>query len=231
MTSAAYSSFVDSLSLARSLLDLERSYPDPPDSGSEGSVLGLRGGAAILPVAAFENFLRELFIEHLATLEASPTKAFSDLPERIRVNSIFGGLERAMRGQLGIQSTKSDRIAEVVRTAGMVLNERLIINAFAETNSNPSSSTVREMFGKVGIRGIFELARPAFESRWGRTEAETFIADKLDEIVRRRNSVAHSVDVRRLARSDLADAPRFLDCLAVALDGILGNHVVGLCQN
>src|SRR5260370_3537304 len=71
-----------SLGLAESLLNLESQYSDPPNIYDQQTVEGLRGGAVILMVAAFEYFLKSAIVEHLNKL-IQPTKVpFSKLPNK-----------------------------------------------------------------------------------------------------------------------------------------------------
>lgn len=71
--SRAYLQFEGSLKMAEALLTLESGYNDPPRRNEQKTVLGLRGGTVILIVASFENFLKQLFLEHL--MDLNPLKA------------------------------------------------------------------------------------------------------------------------------------------------------------
>lgn len=67
--------FLLSLKLAESLVSINKEkYNNPPKHSEQKSVQGLRGGAAILMVAAFENYLKELSEEYISNLTGIPIK-------------------------------------------------------------------------------------------------------------------------------------------------------------
>jgi len=67
---AAIQQFKDSIELAWSLKKLERdSFQVIPKNSELPIVKGLRGGAAVLMVAAFEYFLKKLFEENMRKLK------------------------------------------------------------------------------------------------------------------------------------------------------------------
>ncbi len=233
MSARALENFIDALSLAESLVDLEGNYPDPPGGADESKGLGLRGGAAILMVGAFETFLRDLFLERLAPLtQQPPVVDFDKLPEKVRITSTWGALELALRGPRGgIRTAKIDRLPRVLRVSRVVGAEVISPDAFADTRANPGPQTVSEMFANVGMPDIFNRVRASFDALWPKPEADTFLQDKLEEVVQRRNAVAHRVDVRRITRQQLAEAPYFLTCLSAVLDEALEDYIRGLLQS
>jgi len=66
---------------------------------------------------------------------------------------------------------------------------------------------------------------------WGRPEALSFIPDKLEEIVSRRNRIAHTSDALGEARSALVESHRFILTLAIALDEELEQYVQWIQAN
>jgi hypothetical protein len=123
-----------------------------------------------------------------------------------------------------------DRLPDVLASARIVGAQIVSPGAFAQTKSNPGRDTVREMFKNAGISDVFDRARPKFDARWPKPEASSFLPDKLEEIVGRRNAVAHTVDVRRITRDQLAETHDFLVALAESLDEVLAEHVQHLLQ-
>lgn len=224
--SAAFEEFLDVLALAEALVGLEATFSDPPVAPDDRLCLGLRGGSSVLVVAAFENFLHGSFEERLAELTRQPpVVAFRKLPEKLRVTSVFAGIDRAMRGDPGTKSQRVDRLPAVLHAARLAGAEIVNPSAFSDTRSNPGAAVVRRLFNDVGCDDVFTRARPIFDGYWGKPEATTFLEDKLEEIVSRRNSVAHTADVRRITRQELAEAPAFLTALSVSLDEVLEAHV------
>lgn len=227
---AAFDDFETTLGQAEALIQRESRFQDPPRRQSERLVLGLRGGATVLMVAAFERFLHELFIEKLDPLAQDPPPVpFDNLPDNLRAASVFNSLEKATKGPLFSGAPgRVNRIPGVRRAAGLIVLGRIDPDALSDTGSNPSSGTVRELFKNVNAGDVFTRIRPAFEASWGRAEAETFIPDKLDEVVNSRHRVAHRADALNISRAQLAEWPRFLRVLATVMDADLERHVTSL---
>jgi hypothetical protein len=229
--SAALQAFFDSLKLARGLVDEEEQFPDPPDPPHVALVRGLRGGAAILMVAAFEEFLRSLFQERLSSLVAMPPVVeFAKLPKVTRVRSVFYSLEISMgnRGRHERGKRRVDRLLDIGKSAERIVEGRVDPIALSYMGSNPSPWAVSELFKALDVGEIFDRVRSEFDVLWEKREAGTFLRDKLDEIVRRRHVIAHSADALKITREQLREALLFLDCLARVLDGELARVVDGL---
>ena len=154
---------------------------------------------------------------------------FSRLPPKMQENSVFGTLERAMKGPLFEEPPpRFNRLQDIDRAIRLVISGVVNPAAFSETSGNPSSKRVREMFKAIGLNDVFAIAQPRFERGWGKPETHDFVPIKLDEIVRRRHVVAHTADALALSRSDLREAVRFLKLLALVLDQELDGYVSGL---
>lgn len=227
-TSNALSEFKESLSIAEELLDVDKkNYHNPPRLNQQKAVQGLRGGAAVLMVAAFEYFLRQSVEESLSDLTIQPVKiAFEKLPEKMRINSVFNTLEQALKGPAFEEPTlRIDRLVHIERACKLVLSGTINPLAFTNTGSNPNSKSIKLMFSDLGVKDIFGLIKPKFERKWGKPVAQTFISDKLDEIVNRRHIVAHTANALSISRSDLKESIRFLKILAALLDGEISIHI------
>ena len=223
--SKAFLQFEGSIKMAEELLIIESGYHDPPRRNEQKAVLGLRGGAVILIVASFENFLKQMFVEHL--MELNPLKApFSKLPESLQVNCVYLTLDYAMKGSRFQQSVpRVQRLPEINKACSMLVSGTFNPEVFSDTGGNPNHNTVKEMFKNVGISSIFEKVKNEFEHKWGQPVANLFIEGKLDEIVQRRHKVAHTADVLNITRADLKESIIFLKILANLLDIELKNHV------
>lgn len=225
---AALDQFKESLDLAGALKKLEKQhFPAVPRIDQQPFVKGLRGGAAVLMVAAFEFFLRKLFEDNISNLNSVPVFIdFGKLPRELRVKAVFAGLDRAMKGpRYGPKLSRNDRIPAVIDEAKLLINDHINPETFSETNSNPNGDTVAEKFKEVGLADVFAKIRPEFDRKWGSPEAENFVKDKLNEIVRTRNVVAHTTDTLNITRKSLNDAVKFLKILAEVLEKTLENHI------
>jgi len=229
VASPALLQFGSAIALAQRLLALEeKQFADP--LLADETAAALRGGAAVLMVAALELFLKNRLIECVEKLDGDLASVpFDQLPEPIRVKGAVLSLERAIHGpRYGGPKGDVARHPDVVAAAKRVAAQRLDPAAFGDTKSNPGPDTVREMFKNVGLPDIFALIRPEFDATWKKPEATEFLADKLDEIVKRRHRVAHSADALSVSRHDLTEANRFLVALVQALDSKLELHVAAV---
>ena len=228
--SRAHVDFVTALGFAQSLLALEAEYADPPEPAHIEIVAALRGGAAVLMVAAFERFLRDLMHEGFSAVSQDPPALpLSALPEEVRHHSVSQSFRNADRSSIyGASRSKADRYRAIITAANRAVADRVDPEAFAATNSNPGPDTVKEMFSNAGLPQVFAAVRPTFDALWPKPEAVNYLHEKLNEIVLRRNSVAHTADVLRISRVDLRDAVAFLDTLTPALDAEFERHIQGL---
>lgn len=225
---AAFNQFKESLELATALKKLERDkYPNNPKVYQQPFVKGLRGGASVLMVAAFEFFLRSLFEEKISELNTIPvTIDFHKLPDQLKVTTVFNGLNKVLRGPLYEEKLpKVDRIKDVMAACKLLINEQIDPVAFSETGSNPNGNTVKEKFREVGINDIFSKIKSDFEIKWKSPVAHDFIKSKLDEIVRTRHVVAHTADTLNISRKSQNESFKFLKILAEILEKELQNHM------
>lgn len=219
VASKALKNFRASVKLTESLLALERKYPDPAPRDLQPLTGGLRAGAAVLMVAAFEDFIRSMVREHVGSLRTrTPEARFDMLPDRIRVDSVFTSLHRALDGpEYGTKTKKVDRLPAISKVAADVIAGRVNTDAIATTGGNPGPDLLKQVLKSCDIVDAFAVVRPRFEKKWNRPVAENFIRDKLEEIVNRRHEVAHSGQPSG-SREDLRTALKFLRTLAGVLD-------------
>jgi hypothetical protein len=213
--------FKKSISLAESLLRIENeNFHYPPRVYEQTHVQGLRGGAAVLMVAAFENFLRSLNEYNLSELISSPPIVdFMKLPDKMQIKSTYASLEWAMKGKPYEPSKhRIDRIGDIKKACNLIISTNLNVKAFSETSGNPNHERVAEMFKDIGVPDVFVIIKIGFEREWRQPISNSFIPDKLDEIVIRRHVVAHTGNALNITRNDLKNSIRFLKVLANRLD-------------
>lgn len=231
---AAFDQFKESLELATALKRLERDkYPNNPKVVQQPFVKGLRGGASVLMVAAFEFFLRRLFEESISELNTIPVSIdFHKLPDQLKVTTVFNGLDKVIKGPLYDEKPpKVDRIDDIMAACKLLINGQIDPMTFSETGSNPSGNTVKEKFKDVGLNDIFTKIKPAFEIKWKDPVALDFIKSKLDEIVRTRHVVAHTADTLNISRKSQNESFKFLRILAELLEKELQNHIKDIKKN
>ena len=192
--------------------------------------MGLRGGAAVLMVAAFEFYLRKLFEDNISKLNTSPPSIdFQKLPDKFKIKIVFESLESPMKGpKYGIIKNKIDRIDDVLTACKHLIGEHINPIIFSDTNSNPNADTVKTKFKDIGINDIFQIIKTGFESKWGTSVANTFIEDKLNEIVNVRHVVAHTADTLNITKLSQNEALKFLRILAELLEKEMERHINNL---
>ncbi|MBI4307051.1 MAG: hypothetical protein HY678_12095 [Chloroflexi bacterium] len=224
-TSTALDDFRQRLRIARALLDLETStFPDPPKPHDLAAVLGLRGGAAVLMVGAYERFLTECVQEQVRRIaERQPPAAFARLPHQLQISTIWGTLRAAM----GEGAKKDvDRIPAIKVASAKVLKDTVSAEVFGVLNGLTGTAAMKKVADEIGLSYPFSnrTFKESFWSLWGKEEANTFIENKVDEIVRRRHVVAHRADALHVSRKDIADGIEFMDKLVTAINGTLVHH-------
>lgn len=229
--SSALKEYLKTLKAAERLARLERRYKDPPNRRSAPTVEALRGGFTVLVVGGFERFLSESIAEHLAALATSPPPLrFVDLPESLRLTSVFEGFDLAIRGprHQASGSSRKGRFPDVVAASRRVVNETVDVRAVSRTRGNPDAPTVRKLFVGLGVTEVFDDTRPRFDQLWARPESSSFVADKLDEIVGRRHTVAHTANALAIGRRDLGEWGPFLGTLSTVLDERLDRYTANV---
>jgi HEPN superfamily RiboL-PSP-like protein len=218
-TSKAFEDFKESLSIAEELLKIEKGYSNPPRRHEQKAVQGLRGAVAVLVVASFEQFLKEVMEEYLTKLTMPPVKPLNALPDDARVCSIFNTLERAMKGPPFQKApAKKDRIPDIDVACRKILSDVINPVAFIDTAGNPNADRIKTLLKNLGLNDVFTGMQLRFESKWRKPVAHTFIADKLNEIVNRRHVVAHTAYALAITRGQLRESVRFLKIVAELVD-------------
>ncbi len=219
--STAYFDFLNSLMLAIELIRLDSESILPKD---RNFVLGLRGGAAILMVASFENFLNSL-PETYMNIDDHTTIDFSKLPPKMQTANVFNTLDRAMKNKFGTVPKKIDRIIDIKRACRIILNDQINSDAFILGGKNPKADVISNYFKQIGKRRIFRKITIEFQKKWGIEVPTQSIEAKLDEIVKRRNLVAHTSIVSRITKKDLIESIKFLRIMAKLLDKIYKKQI------
>jgi len=233
MSDVALTQFKKTLEIAEELLLLEQRYfHNPPRSTEQKAVQGLRGGVAVFVVAAFENYLKNLMEEHLSELSFKhKSLSLNKLPDHLQVNRVYRLLDHAMKGPaFQTAPPKTQRIQDIERACKIIISGDIDPIVFCDVSSNPNSKNVKSLFSNVAINDIFITIKSKFDRKWRSPTAQTFIEDKLDEIVNRRHLVAHTADALAITRSDLKASIRFLKILATLLDSEMRDHTAKLIK-
>lgn len=214
--STAYFDFLNSLMLAIDLIRLDNESLLPKD---RNLVLGLRGGAAILMVASFESFINSLPEMHMETLIVDYLSIdFSKLPPKMQITNVYETLDRVMKIRFRPVTKKIDRIVDIKSACRIILKDQINSDSFTLGGKNPKYDVISKCFNIIGKRRIFKKITIEFQKKWGIEVPTQFIKDKLDEIVDRRNLVAHKSIASRITKKDLMESIKFLMIMAKLLD-------------
>ena len=174
--STAYFDFLNSLTLAIELIRLDNESILPKD---RNTILGLRGGSAILMVASFESFINRLPETHMNTLVVDySTIDFSKLPQKMQITNVFNSLDRAMKIKFEPATKKIDRIIDIKSACRIILNDQINPDAFILGGKNPKADVISNCFKKIGKRRIFKKITIKFQKKWGIEVPTQFIEDK-----------------------------------------------------
>lgn len=226
----ALTDFRQSLAIAQALIALEATYPDPPSEAESLTVQGLRGGATVIMVASFEDYLESMFAEHLARFDGNPPPiALASLPMRIQQLGTFTTLRCALRGPRFQDTTRESRLPLVYAAVERLASGRIDPVAMSEMPASPSPENVESLFRAVGLPKVFARVTQQYEAIAGPV-AKTFLKDKLREVVATRHVVAHTGRALNVSRSKLTEWVDFLDVVAKLLDGEVDSLVTDVLR-
>ncbi|MDM8532092.1 HEPN domain-containing protein [Anaerolineales bacterium HSG25] len=234
MGSQALIEFRNALKLAESLADIDRdNYNSNPRIAEQQAVQALRGGATVLMVAAFEQFLRDMLVEHLDTLSShKPPIELKHLPQDMRVNLVYSNLDWAMRGKpYEPTKQKADRLEDIDKVCRNILAEQFNNEVFGDVGGNPNAARIKNMYKKIGTTNIFAFMRYDFDKKWKKPETQRFLEDKINEIVERRHIVAHTANALNIGRADLRGWLRFLRVFSKTLDNVTGRIITKIIKD
>lgn len=220
----ALNDFKSSLDAVHALIALEGKLHDPPAPGERASSDGLRGSVVVLTLACFEGFLQTLFEEQLDRIVKAnvPLSAYDDA---LRVSAVFSSIEFAHKGEVGGQQKRSERMPASIMIARTVGAGGFSPRALSSTKSNPNSDTVAAMFSAVGRKDAWRGLQACFEQKWAHKVPQSFCKEKLDELVRSRNQVAHTAVSNHVVRSYLKETADFIETLGECVFDILESYI------
>ncbi len=224
--SHALRDFHSSIAIAERLMKREQRFPDPPTPRSFKEVQGLRGGATVLMVAAFENYLKYVVEEKLDKFTRYPLQFNpGNLPEEMIYHNFYQTLHRSIHGPFD-EKGKTYKIIGFQQASQIVIKGVINPPVFSEVaRSNPNSTRVKDLFKSMGLPDIYQKIKPEFDRQWGTPTANTFIQDTLDYILDRRHEVAHTATALNVSRVDLKNWVKFLKLISNLCDVELGNHI------
>jgi hypothetical protein len=229
MPYAALDALRDGLAMCDALANLESQYDELPSPGDRPAVYGLRGAVCVLAVAAFERFVRDVALENARRLPLHiPASEMHKLPAKMRETNVFGSLDHAMKGPPSRK--KLDRLPNILTACEQLSQGKVFPERLVNMPSNPNAKNVRELLKPLGVDDVFGDRHVQFVAKWGTPVPQTFMTDKLDEIVDRRHGIAHTGRAEGVARSALAETTRFLGTLGELVEETVSTVMTDLLQ-
>lgn len=169
--------------------------------------------AILILYGAFENYIESIISQYILKLNAA-VDSFSKLPKQIQ--SHHTELSAKLISFICAGHSKYEQVdsADIIKRLhscySTPLNYQLNVAAFTQHSSNLRINTIRELFSGIGISGIDTsiTKNSEFESYLKKTNPEFCIMSEsknntlyrdgcfwlLDDLVERRNDIAHGVD-------------------------------------
>jgi hypothetical protein len=226
--SQALRDFRQSMTVAEALIKKERHYPDPAPSRSYKIAQGLRGGAIVIMVAAFESYLTTAVQEYLFIFTQHPIRFNpAKVPEIMVYNSCKLCLEKSIKDPYNPPNpSKYDKIIRYRAASDIVVKGLIDSSVFSDmAKNNPSPEKVKNLFKNLGIQDVFQNIKPDFDTRWGSPTSINFIQDRLKTLIDRRHEVAHKASTLNISRRDLEEYLKFIKILAELCDETLNQHI------
>jgi hypothetical protein len=227
--SQALKDFRVSIAIAEKLIKMELKFPDPPTSRCNKEVQGLRGGAIVLMVGAFDKYISEATQQRLNDLTKHSRYNPKKLPEELVYHNSNETIKKTIESISNNKKlTHAGKNIIFKNAATIVIDRDLNTQFFTDlVRSNPDSKKLRRLFNSLGKTDFFGSIKPEFDKRCGYPTpvSPDFIPSKLDTILLMRHKVAHTATALHVTRTDLADAVSFLKLLAELCDEELYNHI------
>ncbi|MEU4465272.1 HEPN domain-containing protein [Streptomyces sp. NPDC024017] len=194
----------------------------------------LLAGAVVLLCARFEEFLKEIIAYALERHSlCDPPMTLWDLPENVQVHLISKSLNAALQGiRHGEPRTPSQRITEGVEAAKHVVGGNIKAEHAIETGGNPGPKTVAELMKLVGVDNAWKRITEHFDASYTAPTLPTIstiavgkLEDRLGQIMRLRNIVAHSGANIPSSPAEIRFNVAFLSQLSTSIYEVLKDHV------
>jgi len=223
--SLALREFQLSIDIVNTLIKRERALQARHSKRTYKEAQGLRGGAMVLMVAAFENYLKEVTDERLENLTTHSRYRWNKLPTDLKFHNHYHTLYDSVHGASKGKS-KVDKMQNFLKASNIIVNNQVNSIVFCEVaRSNPDSSRVNDLFESIGISHFFQNNKQIFDQRWGSPTIPSYIEEKLDLILKQRHEVAHTANVMNISGQDLEEDMKFLIVLTNICDETIYNHI------
>lgn len=233
MALAAFESDMDELELLVGLVRVgSQNRRRLEASGVDVGVVALAAASCVvLACGRFEQFVKDVANKSLDQYGvAVPPVPRSALSDSIQVRILSENIRAAIRGKIyGIPVPHPTRIASIDRVSNLIADDAVWGDDAINTNSNPNSETVRSVLEFLSGENPWPSLEAGFEARWTTVRSASMVKEvpscrnELDNIIRWRNSIAHTNNAANLGVVELDDMLQFFRSLGATLDEYVEN--------
>ena len=200
----------------------------------------LLAGAVVLLCARFEEFLKDVVVYALERHGYSqPPLALWDLPEDMQIHLIAESLNAAAQAtRHGTRRPAPLRISESLAAAREVVNGVISAEYAIDTGGNPGSETVKALMKIAGVTEPWKKVSDHLSASYVAptipgvsTSTIANPANQLDELIKLRNTVAHSGTSIPAPSSEIRFDVDFLRQLSNSIYDVLKTHVDTFCAS
>jgi hypothetical protein len=195
---------------------------------------GLKGGAIIYIVGGLDKFVKDAISENINFYITSKKKKldyskFSTSFTKNIVNETFRighNIKPYYLEEIGM--TKSEFL---IYLANNLTNKFINFESIVLHGQLPSSDYIKEVGDRLLINNLYPRLRVKMERRMGIPLVPTYIQDKLVEILRIRNRVAHGSSLGSVSTRDVMSYIAFCNQLSKLLDIEFRTAIRSIVQN
>lgn len=218
--------------MIQEMCDLEKSIQSEIISPSEWDITnGVRGGALMLLVGAFEKYIKDSIKESIQKIKiAEPKILLRNLPKEMQIQNMYNTLNIAINGKSfeKVKKNNVDRFPIIIEAGKIVYKMEINSEAFTDLGSNPNSGKINTMYKHLGLMDIFSVIKDEFSDQYDlvpEKNVSEFIRDKLDGIVIKRHRIAHTANANDITTEDILGYSKFLRTLISSLDKIIIDYI------
>jgi hypothetical protein len=200
-------------------------------------VAELRSSCLVLPVAYFEEFLRDLMAYFVSRLcSGSRRVVWQSLPDELREAVLYGsGGALANIGRIvRRRPTEAEMLAIYGKLASPAADPRLYEiphEVLCGFRANPGPGQVGKTLSQLGVRKVFERVAPILaayttsDPRYAQYAQPRAVATRLDDIVQARHHVAHGAGPGNKTRVEIEAQVDFVERLEAAIQTVAMDHL------
>lgn len=194
----------------------------------------LLAGAVVLLCARFEEFIKDVVAYALEQHgNATPAVLLWDLPEQLQIHLLSKNVTSALQQKrFGRTRENNQRINDGRTAAQGIVDGKINAEYAIETGGNPGPDTVSDLMKLVGIDKPWNQISVKFTANYTAPTSPTLsgmalgdLQDRLRELVKLRNVVAHSGARIPSSPAEIRFDVHFMRTLADSIYEILKNHV------